>query len=87
MNSRQWHIFFVVLTHSIIQTINRIAMKKAQRKAEYLRKLIDLPRPIVSELQKLAQESDKSLKGYIEHLIVNDVSMNAGDQEKRDLMV
>jgi hypothetical protein len=53
-------------------------MNKEQRKAEFLRKLIDLPRPIVSELQKLARESDRSLKSYIEELIVNDVRLKSG---------
>jgi hypothetical protein len=48
-------------------------MNKEQRKSEYLRKLIDLPRPLVKELQALAKESDKSLKGYIEGLILDDI--------------
>jgi len=62
-------------------------MNKAQRKTEYLRKLIDLPRPIIAELQKLAQDSDKSLKSYIESLIANDVSKNAGNRENTDAVV
>jgi len=60
-------------------------MNKAQRKSEYLRKLIDLPRPIIGELQKLAQESDRSLKSYIESLIVNDVSKKTGEPQKSDM--
>lgn len=56
-------------------------MNKEQRKAEFLRKLIDLPRPIVSDLQKLARESDKSLKSYIEELVVNDVMAKSGRSE------
>lgn len=53
-------------------------MTKEQRKTEFLRKLIDLPRPIVSELQALARESNRSLKSYIEDLIVSDVRKKSG---------
>jgi hypothetical protein len=60
-------------------------MNKTQRKAEYLRKLIDLPRPIVSELQKLAQDSDKSLKSYIEYLVVSDVNKNANQSQSTNV--
>jgi len=48
-------------------------MEKPNDKSLYLRKLIDIPKPIVKELKKLALESDKSLKQYIQDIIVSEV--------------
>jgi hypothetical protein len=51
-------------------------------KTQYLRKLIDIPKPILKELKKLAIESDKSLKQYIQDIIISEVEKhrNGGDQ-------
>jgi hypothetical protein len=47
--------------------------EESNEKPQVLRKLIDLPRPIVKELKQLALDSDKSLKRYIEDVIVQEV--------------
>jgi len=47
---------------------------------QYLRKLIDLPRPILDDLKKLAQEADKSLKKYIEDVIAGEVEKRRTEQ-------
>jgi hypothetical protein len=62
-------------------------MEKQNEKPQYLRKLIDIPKPIVKELKKLALESDKSLKQYIQDIIVNEVEKyraNSDGQSDRD---
>jgi hypothetical protein len=57
---------------SVLSTIS-IIMEAPDEKKQYLRKLIDLPRPIIKDLKKLAVDADKSLKKYIEEVIVNEV--------------
>jgi hypothetical protein len=58
-------------------------MEQPKDKSQYLRKLIDIPKPIVKELKKLAVESDKSLKQYIQDIIVKEVekSRNGGSEK------
>ncbi len=47
-------------------------MENQEKKPQRLRKLIDIPKPILLELKKLAVESNKSLKQYIEDIIVEE---------------
>jgi len=56
--------------------------RKAIDKTQYLRKLIDIPKPVLNELKKLAIDADKSLKSYIEDLLINEVEKSRKpDQE------
>jgi hypothetical protein len=47
-------------------------MENQEKKAQRLRKLIDIPKPILLELKKLALESNKSLKEYIQDIIIDE---------------
>jgi hypothetical protein len=58
-------------------------MENFENDSRTLKKLIDLPKPIVKDLKKLALEADKSLKKYIEDVIVQEVEkyrQNGGNQ-------
>ena len=59
-------------------------MKNTIEKPQYLRKLIDIPKPILIDLKKLAIDSDKSLKSYIQDILVSEVERrrNMNDKNK-----
>ena len=48
-------------------------MKAQKTESIYLRKLIDIPNTMVRELKNIAIDSDKSVKTYIQDLIIEDV--------------
>jgi hypothetical protein len=54
-------------------------MENLENASGTLKKLIDLPKPIVKDLKKLALEADKSLKKYIEDVIVQEVEKRRQD--------
>ena len=48
-------------------------MEDISARAPSVRKLIDLPKSIIRDLKILALESDKSLKSYLQDLIITEV--------------
>ena len=55
-------------------------MKNATGKPPYLRKLIDIPKSIVGDLKKMAINSDKSLKVFIQDILINVVERHRNKQ-------
>jgi hypothetical protein len=46
-------------------------MSKTHEEPKHLKKLIDIPNDIVKDLKKLAVDADKSLKTYIQDILVD----------------
>ena len=57
-------------------------MKNTAEKPQYLRKLIDIPKPILIDLKKQAIDSDKSLKSYIQDILVTEVERRRNMNDK-----
>jgi len=55
-------------------------MEKPLSESVYLKKLIDIPRSILKDLKVLAINADKSLKSYIEDILVDQVKKFRQDQ-------
>lgn len=58
------------LTFAILPDVSLICMIKTPDKSKDLKKLIDIPHDIIKDLKKLAVDADKSLKSYIQDILV-----------------
>jgi hypothetical protein len=54
-------------------------MPSSKGSGDYLRKLIDLPRSIIKELKRLAWAADKSVKKYMEYLVIREADRHRND--------
>jgi len=74
-----WHVFLIQVyttrtgkTEMKMETQNNI-MNKSSEDSKRLRKLIDIPESILDDLKKLATNSDKNLKSYIQDILITTV--------------
>ncbi len=64
---------FLILELTLKVPHQKLIMKKLSEKPRYLRKLIDIPGHVLADLKKLAIDEDKSLKSYIQDILIKEV--------------